>query len=240
MFFRQFIFILLFSAVFVCTAHAKDLTIDQLRQACIADNTQDQKNCEAYLRGVGERLQTQKIYFDKSCRKTPVSAEDIQAFNDFIAKDNIKPELPANIYVFKYWSRDEGKIPCLETKGFWSVQDLQEMCGQDYSGASPCKFYIESLTEFAKMQFTLAEQTFVCPGGSAVPVIEDWFYAIDMIIALSFRLQSPQARDVRRQFTKILGEFAVKGFILDDERFKNGSPEAIDALEAEAASMVKH
>jgi hypothetical protein len=166
MFFRQFIFILLFSAVFVCTAHAKDLTIDQLRQACIADNTQDQKNCEAYLRGVGERLQTQKIYFNKSCRKTPVSAEDIHTFNDFIAKDNIKSELPANIYVFKYWSRDEGKIPCLETKGFWSVQDLQEICAQDYSGASPCKFYIESLTEFAKMQFTLAEQTFVCPGGS--------------------------------------------------------------------------
>ncbi len=79
-----------------------------------------------------------------------------------------------------------------------------------------------------------------CKSAAAASAAEDWLYSIDVLIALIFRLQSVQARDVRRQFTRILGEFAVKGFMLDDERLKNGSPERLDALEVEAASMVKH
>ncbi len=87
---------LLLSLLFIPAAAAKDPTIDELRRVCVADNTTDQMNCEAYLRGVGERLQTQKIYFDKSCRKTLLAQmlynsgtlSGNKAFSDAIKNDD--------------------------------------------------------------------------------------------------------------------------------------------------------
>ncbi len=48
------------------------------------------------------------------------------------------------------------------------------------------------------------------------------FYNLDMIIAVGYRVNSKRATDFRIWATKILKEFIQKGFVLDDERLKQG------------------
>jgi hypothetical protein len=48
------------------------------------------------------------------------------------------------------------------------------------------------------------------------------FYNLDMIIAVGYRVNSSKATQFRIWATKILKEFIIKGFVLDDERLKQG------------------
>jgi hypothetical protein len=48
------------------------------------------------------------------------------------------------------------------------------------------------------------------------------FYNLDVIIAVGYRVNSYQATQFRIWATKTLKEFIIKGFILDDERLKQG------------------
>lgn len=48
------------------------------------------------------------------------------------------------------------------------------------------------------------------------------FYNLDAIIAVGYRVNSKQATHFRIWATKILKDFIIKGFVLDDERLKQG------------------
>ena len=48
------------------------------------------------------------------------------------------------------------------------------------------------------------------------------YYNLDMIIAVGYRVNSKRATDFRIWATKTLKEFITKGFVLDDERLKQG------------------
>jgi hypothetical protein len=48
------------------------------------------------------------------------------------------------------------------------------------------------------------------------------FYNLDAIIAVGYRVNSHQATQFRIWATKTLREFIIKGFVLDDERLKQG------------------
>ena len=48
------------------------------------------------------------------------------------------------------------------------------------------------------------------------------YYNLDMIIAVGYRVNSHQATQFRIWATKILREYIIKGFALDDERLKSG------------------
>lgn len=48
------------------------------------------------------------------------------------------------------------------------------------------------------------------------------FYNLDAIIAVGYRVNSKRATQFRIWATKVLKEYIVKGFILDDERLKQG------------------
>ncbi len=47
------------------------------------------------------------------------------------------------------------------------------------------------------------------------------FYNLDAIIAVGYRVKSPQGTAFRQWATARLSEYVVKGFVLDDERLKN-------------------
>lgn len=46
------------------------------------------------------------------------------------------------------------------------------------------------------------------------------FYSLDAIISVGYRVNSHQATQFRIWATKILKEFTIKGFVMDDERLK--------------------
>ena len=48
------------------------------------------------------------------------------------------------------------------------------------------------------------------------------YYNLDAIISVGYRINSPQATRFRIWATKLLREYLIKGFILDDDRLKNG------------------
>lgn len=48
------------------------------------------------------------------------------------------------------------------------------------------------------------------------------FYNLDVIIAVGYRVNSRRATQFRIWATKILKEYVIKGFVLDDERLKQG------------------
>ncbi len=48
------------------------------------------------------------------------------------------------------------------------------------------------------------------------------FYRLEAILAVGYRVNSTQAADFRRWATQTLNEFIVKGFVIDDERLKQG------------------
>lgn len=49
------------------------------------------------------------------------------------------------------------------------------------------------------------------------------FYNLDIIISVGYRVKSLRGTQFRKWATKHLNEFIKKGFVLDDERLKNGS-----------------
>jgi len=49
------------------------------------------------------------------------------------------------------------------------------------------------------------------------------FYNLDAIIAVGFRVNSARATQFRQWATGVLRDFAIRGYVLDKERLKNGS-----------------
>jgi len=49
------------------------------------------------------------------------------------------------------------------------------------------------------------------------------FYSLDAIISVGYRVNSRRATDFRIWATRILKQFAIKGFVLDKKRLENGS-----------------
>jgi len=54
-------------------------------------------------------------------------------------------------------------------------------------------------------------------------VYDTQFYNLDAIISVGYRVNSARATQFRIWATRTLREFIIKGFVLDDERLKNGS-----------------
>ena len=48
------------------------------------------------------------------------------------------------------------------------------------------------------------------------------FYNLDAIISVGYRVNSKRATQFRQWATAVLREFVIKGFVMDDERLKNG------------------
>ncbi|GAB2481654.1 virulence RhuM family protein [Algoriphagus taiwanensis] len=48
------------------------------------------------------------------------------------------------------------------------------------------------------------------------------FYRLEAILAVGYRVNSIQATDFRKWATQTLNEFIIKGFVMDDERLKQG------------------
>ena len=49
------------------------------------------------------------------------------------------------------------------------------------------------------------------------------FYNLDAIISIGYRVNSVRATQFRQWATKILRDFAIRGWVLDNDRLKNGA-----------------
>ena len=59
--------------------------------------------------------------------------------------------------------------------------------------------------------------------GSDGKIYNTKFYNLDAIISVGYRVNSKRATQFRQWATRVLSEFAIKGFVLDNKRLENGA-----------------
>jgi hypothetical protein len=121
-----------------------------------------------------------------------------------------------------FYSTPQGKVKVevlFESETFWlSQKRMAELFGVDVRTVNEHLkniFKTGELTEDAvirKFRITAAD------GKS----YDTKFYMLDVILAVGYRVNSSEATQFRIWATKTLKEFITKGFVLDDERLKQG------------------
>lgn len=105
---------------------------------------------------------------------------------------------------------------------FWLTQKrLAELFGVEVPAINKHLGNIYETGELDK-QSTISILETVQQEGSRMVKRNVEFYNLDAIIAVGYRVNSNQATQFRIWATKTLREFIIKGFVLDDERLKQG------------------
>lgn len=120
---------------------------------------------------------------------------------------------------------EEGKVQVvIKDETIWCTQKaMVQLFGIDKSGISR---HIANIFKDGELQqeTTVAKIATVVNRGIRGEVEEQVdFYNLDMIIAVGYRVSSPKATKFRQWATKILNEYIRKGFVLDDDRLKQGT-----------------
>ena len=120
---------------------------------------------------------------------------------------------------------EEGKVQVvIKDETIWCTQKaMAQLFGIDKSGISR---HITNIFKEGELDqdTTVAKIATVVNRGirGEVEELVD-FYNLDMIIAVGYRVSSPKATKFRQWATKILNEYIKKGFVLDDDRLKQGT-----------------
>ncbi len=123
---------------------------------------------------------------------------------------------------FLFYQSPEGKIRIevfLHNENIWLTQKkMSELFDVDRSVVTK---HLSNIFESKEL-----DQNSVCAkiahtanDGKTYPT---FYYNLDAIISVSYRVNSQKATQFRIWATKILKEYIIKGFAMDDERLKNG------------------
>jgi len=84
--------------------------------------------------------------------------------------------------------------------------------------------HLKNIFESGELQreATISKMEIVRPEGNREVARQVEYYNLDAIIAVGYRVNSYQATQFRIWATKTLREFIIKGFVMDDERLKQG------------------
>jgi hypothetical protein len=110
-----------------------------------------------------------------------------------------------------------------EEETFWLTQKrMAELFGVDVRTINEHLGNIYDSGDLARIS-TIRKFRIVQKEGTRNVGREVDFYNLDAIISVGYRVNSRQATQFRIWATKTLREFIIKGFVLDDERLKQGS-----------------
>ncbi len=124
-----------------------------------------------------------------------------------------------------FYETPEGKSSIevfYEDETFWlSQKKMGELFGVDVRTISEHLTNIFNSNELEK-EATIRKFRIVQTEGNREVSREIDFYNLDAIIATGYRVNSKEATQFRIWATRTLKEFIIKGFVLDDERLKQG------------------
>jgi len=140
----------------------------------------------------------------------------------------------AEFLIFTATAGEESIEVKVEGETVWLTQKLiAELFGKGRS----------TITEHLKNIFSEGEleEESVCRDfrhtGSDGKIYQTKFYNLDAIISVGYRVNSKRATQFRQWATRVLKEFAIKGFVLDRKRLENGSYLGVDYFEALLAQI---
>ncbi|MBL8227576.1 MAG: virulence RhuM family protein [Bryobacterales bacterium] len=120
-----------------------------------------------------------------------------------------------------------------QAETFWLTQGrMAELFG---STKQVISYHLRNILESKELDraATVKELLTVQPEGGRQVSRQVEYYNLDVVIAVGYRVNSFEATQFRIWATKTLREFIVKGFVLDDERLKQGKkfgPDYFDEL----------
>lgn len=123
---------------------------------------------------------------------------------------------------------DEGDVSVdayIMNDSLWITQKtMAELFGVDKSGISR---HLKKIFESGELdeKVVIAKFATTSPHGAIQGKTQDketMFYNLDAIISVGYRVNSKKATQFRIWATKVLKEYMTKGFVLDDERLKQG------------------
>ena len=124
------------------------------------------------------------------------------------------------------YSTPEGDIRVevtFEDETFWLTQKrMAELFGVDVRTVSYHLLEIFKSQELNELA-TIRKNWIVQTEGAREVRREVEFYNLDAIIAVGYRVNSREATQFRIWATSVLREFLIKGFVLDDQRLKQGA-----------------
>jgi hypothetical protein len=124
-----------------------------------------------------------------------------------------------------FYSTPQGKIKVeviFKEETFWLTQKAMAMLfGVEVPGISKHLSKIYETNELQK-EATISILETVQPEGSRIIKRKVEYYRLEAILAVGYRVNSAEATQFRIWATNTLKEFIIKGFILDDERLKQG------------------
>ena len=140
-------------------------------------------------------------------------------------KKRLKEKMNNEIQFILYHLPDEeGKVQVvIKDETIWATQKaMAQLFGVGIPAISKHLTHIFDEGELDKYT-TVSKMEIVVNRGFRGEVKEDVeFYSLDAIIAVGYRVSSARATKFRIWATKILNEYIRKGFVLDDERLKQG------------------
>ena len=133
------------------------------------------------------------------------------------------PDSPGGEIVLYTAPGGDVRVECLlREETIWlTQQQIAELFGVDKSGVSRHLKNIYNDGELAR-EATVAEIATVQTEGTRQVTRQVEHHNLDAIIAVGYRVSSYQATQFRIWATKTLKEFMIKGFVLDDDRLKQG------------------
>ena len=137
-----------------------------------------------------------------------------------------KKYLPSNQTNFLLYTGNDGKVNVevfLKDETVWLTQKaMAELFGVKIPAISK---HLSNIFESGELQkeATLSILETVQMEGNRQVKRKMEFYNLDAIISVGYRVNSYQATQFRIWATRTLKEFIIKGFVLDDERLKQGN-----------------
>lgn len=143
--------------------------------------------------------------------------------NPALTRKNVDNSLKSNILIYKT-NQGETKIQVIfNSETFWmSQRRMAELFGVDVRTVNYHLVQIYDSGELTQ-ESTIRKIGIVQKEGEREVERNPLFYNLDAIIAVGYRVNSYQATQFRIWATSVLKDFIVKGFVLDDERLKQGS-----------------
>jgi hypothetical protein len=106
----------------------------------------------------------------------------------------------------------------LEEETVWLTQD--QMAALFGKAKSTINEHIKNIYDEQELEETVTMKKF---GNSEFQQKAFNYYSLDVIISIGYRVKSPQGTQFRIWATQRLKEYIIKGFILNDDRFKSGT-----------------
>lgn len=139
----------------------------------------------------------------------------------------------AEFLIFTRQSGDDGIEVRIEDETVWLTQKL--MAALFDVDVRTISEHLQNLFVGAELVFEAVVRKFRNTAADGKSYLTN-FYNLDAIIAVGFRVNSARATQFRQWATSVLRDFAIRGYVLDKERLKNGTflgKEYFDSLLAE-------